>query len=233
MRKSSMSKTKIEWVRGPGGSAGYSWNPVKGKCPIGCWYCYARRFYDRFKWGDFIRVDYIEMDIRMPRQPAGIFVCSTMEIFAMEVKPLWRDHIFHRIAIYPQHRFFILTKLPGQIDRPMPPNVWLGTTITGDDNQWRRGFELFHNAMPATKKFISFEPLFKPVEILDELGNFDWIIVGQLTGYGKKYQPHKSWIHDIVDVCGKKNVPVFLKDNLRPIWGEPLIQEMPDESNIA
>ena len=37
-----MNKTKIEWVKNPDGTQGYTWNPITG-CLNGCDYCYARR----------------------------------------------------------------------------------------------------------------------------------------------------------------------------------------------
>jgi len=81
----------------------------------------------------------------------------------------------------------------------------------------------------AKIKFISFEPLMNDIDIIEELTNFDWIIIGALTGYGKKYQPEKMWIHNIVDECKYQDIPIFLKNNLKEIWGEPLIQEFPRE----
>ena len=41
-----MNKSKIEWTD-------YSWNPIKGLCPVGCWYCYAKKMYKRFGWEDY------------------------------------------------------------------------------------------------------------------------------------------------------------------------------------
>ena len=37
-----MNKTKIEWVKNPDGTQGYTWNPITG-CLNGCEYCYARK----------------------------------------------------------------------------------------------------------------------------------------------------------------------------------------------
>lgn len=37
-----MNKTKIEWVKNPDGTQGYTWNPITG-CLNGCAYCYARK----------------------------------------------------------------------------------------------------------------------------------------------------------------------------------------------
>ena len=42
-----MNKTKIDWVRGPNGEPGYTWNPITG-CLHNCPYCYAKRIADRF-----------------------------------------------------------------------------------------------------------------------------------------------------------------------------------------
>jgi len=37
-----MNRTKVEWVKNPDGSQGYSWNPITG-CLDKCGYCYARK----------------------------------------------------------------------------------------------------------------------------------------------------------------------------------------------
>ena len=37
-----MNKTKIETIKNPDGTQGYSWNPITG-CLNGCEYCYARK----------------------------------------------------------------------------------------------------------------------------------------------------------------------------------------------
>ncbi len=231
-----MQKSNIEWTD-------YTWNPIKGICPVGCWYCYARRMYQRFGWNPEIRLDgelfgscqdafapNINVYKKLERIKAGskIFICSTFELFHPHVPKEWKDAIFQAIKDNPQHTFQILTKLPQNIDREMPDNVWLGVTITGDDDQWSKAFNLY-SKLPKIK-FISFEPLFQPIEIIDELWVFDWIITGRVTGQGKKHQPERAWIQEIVDECKNSDTPVFLKNNLKQIWGEPLIQEFP---NIA
>ena len=241
-----MQKTKIEWVKNPDGTQGFTSNPIKGYCPVKCRlpdgtiYCYGKACYDRFYWmqeeigehGYFAEWE-IE-SIKKRKKPAGIFICSTYEIFHPDTNRQIedesvsvRDKIFETIEACPQHRFYILTKMPGNIDRPMPDNVYLGCSITGKEDQWGKGFDFFLRA-EAKKKFISFEPLLAPIEILGELVCFDWIIVGRLTGYGKKHDPKLEWIKEIIWACDDYAIKVFLKDNLREIWGEPLIQEMPE-----
>ena len=212
-----MQKTNIEW-------ADYSWNPIKGLCPVGCWYCYARRMYKRFKWDEDLSLQGFNW---FPEKPSKIFICSTMEIFHSSIPKKWRDYIFKTISLFPQHTFIILTKLPQNIDREMLDNIWLGVSVTKNKDRWRIE-ELFNKK--ARIKFVSFEPL---LEYLNEPSPFsifelDWMIIGQLTGYGKKYQPEKEWILSMCNPTMRKHVKIFLKNNLKNIWPGPLIQEFPE-----
>lgn len=230
-----MNKSKIEWTD-------YTWNPIKGLCPVNCKlpdgrsYCYARRMYQRFKKPGYITFHPKELEKPCSlRAKSKIFVCSTVELFHPAISEKWRNMIFRVIEDLPQHTFQILTKFPQNIDRPMPDNVWLGTSVTkADDDGWRR---LYYLAVAEAKiKFVSFEPLLGKLNtslLANVTEDFDWFIVGRLTGHGKKYDPDISWIKDIVTACADSGVKIFLKNNLKSIWGENLIQEFPDERNIS
>jgi len=243
-----MNRTKIEWVAGPNGQPGYTWNPIKGKCPVGCWYCYARRYYDRFHPLDRLGVDpneiYLdEREIDAPfriKAEAGIFLCSTFELFH-PAADAFRDFIFGVIKDAPRHTFFILTKMPEKIDRTMPPNVWLGVSVTGPED-WGRAKNLaIHHE--ASVKFISFEPLLNDLSRSDlryVAGEFDWFIIGSLTGptrRGPRPDLLREWVSQIMEIAGDFGVPVFMKNNLR--WKNtfperlPLVQEFPEEFGIS
>ncbi len=45
--------------------------------------------------------------------------------------------------------------------------------------------------------------------------------------------PKIEWVREIVSACDKVKLPIFMKDNLRPIWYNNLRQEMPVEDNYA
>lgn len=221
-----MQKTKIEWTD-------YTWNPIKGLCPVGCWYCYARKMYKRFGWNPKIRIaDEFPGMIFMPLYDRKrevikrkVFVCSTFELFHPLVKKQWRDWIFDIIEYNNNLTFQILTKFPQNIDRPMPDNVWLGTTVTDDGdmiNTWRLRDHY------AKIKFISIEPIFEHIDSWMIHHSCKWIIVGRLTGYGKKHQPKREWINELVIKARDRRIPIFLKNNLKEIWGKPLIQEFPE-----
>ena len=136
-----MKKTKIEWCD-------YSWNPIKGICPVDCKtpdgksYCYARKIYrrfmnDKYSDGSLSFVDPFMNHPKLPRRPSRIFVCSTIELFHPQVRKKWRKDIFTIIKKNRELIFVILTKLPHYIDGPMPENVWLGVSITGSFDCWR------------------------------------------------------------------------------------------------
>jgi protein gp37 len=162
------------------------------------------------------------------KNPARIFVCSTFEIFHPVVLSEWRDEIFRRIELFPQHIFIILTKMPENIDRPMPDNVWLGVSVT-EDKDIPRIYRLYYETK-AEMKFISFEPLLG--EIFQNYPNgllcgFKWIIIGRLTGHGHSHDPKYKTIRSLVNIAQGFEIPVFLKENLRDIWNGPLIKEFP------
>lgn len=148
-------------------------------------------------------------------------------MFHPSIPKEWRDIIFQDIRERPQHRFYILTKFPENIDRPMPDNVWLGVTVTNNGdmiNSWRL------SRKESRIKFISIEPILEEIDPYMIHYSCNWIIVGRLTGYGNKYDPKKEWIKRLVRKARDRRIPIFLKDNLKEIWEEPLIQQFPKEA---
>lgn len=218
--------------QGPGkiGWTDWTWNMLRGPCPVACWYCHARRRYHQF--GIYKTPKFIINELLEPpkKKPAKIFTCSTFELFHPSVLPGMRDAIFKVIEECPQHTFQILTKLPQNIDRPMPDNVWLGITVEGDIKSSNR--ELIFRDIKAAVKFISFEPILK--ENVDNslicYFNYNWLIIGRLTGYGRIFNPPIKYLEMLVDYARVRQVPIFMKDSLQGIWGEKLIQEWPNEN---
>ena len=201
-------------------------NPIKGRCKGGCWYCYysgKRGMLNRLKVDPEILINLAIFD-KLPKKPKRIFLCSTHDLFGSWIPHHWRDMIFQEIAKHPQHTFQILTKFPQNIDRNMPHNVWLGMTVPNNGNMintWRLGRK------EAKIRFVSIEPLLERIDPYMIHYSCNWIIVGRLTGYGHQHDPEKGWIEEIVWKARERDIPIFLKDNLKEIWGENLIQEFP------
>lgn len=203
-------------------------NPIKGICKGGCWYCFYsgnRGIAKRFKHNPeiILRLDVLDF---LPKNPKKIFLCSTHDLFGDWISKTWRDLIFANLSYYPQHTFQILTKFPQNIDREMPDNVWLGVTVTEEKaEEVYRIYDL--KKAKARIKFISFEPLFSDIHYDLSNSEIDWIIVGRLTGYGNRFDPKREWIERLVHNAEIDYQQIFLKNNLKDIWKEPLIQEFP------
>lgn len=191
-----MQHTKIEWVKNPDGTQGYTWNPITG-CLNGCPYCFARKlangrlkrkyldnyftlrdrghptrtthndpFFPRY-WPD--RMDDKEL---WNKKPKGIFVCDMGELFGSWVPETYTKAILLSIKANPQHRFYLLTKQPQNLIKfsPFPENCYVGITVDQDEDE-----KTFPQALAclakikAKVKYISFEPL---------LGKIEWNMPG-------------------------------------------------------
>ena len=242
-----MDKTKIDWCDS-------TWNPVTG-CLHGCEYCYARGIANRFGFGAY-EPDINERVLLEPaisgrkkvpypfnfeptfhkyrlneyqnKKGRNIFVCSMADLFGEWVPDEWIEEVFAACENAPQHNYLFLTKNPKRyeklLDRYMPPNMWFGWSQTGPMGN-KCDFTTHH----SVKTFISIEPLLEPFEKFHIKG-IDWVIIGAETGRRKnKVVPERKWIENIVNECGKYDIPVFMKSSLIDIWGEPLIQDFPKE----
>lgn len=204
-----MNRSKIDWCD-------YSINPIKGLCPVGCSYCYARRMYKRYKWDETIRFDdSCFQPLMKVKTPSRVFVGSTMELFGDWVKREWMLDILSLCAVFPQHTFIFLTKQPQNLIKwsPFPSNCWIGVSTNGND--CRSGLEDIFANIKAKVKFVSIEPLLDYTPM--DFRWVNWVIVGRQTPISKKTEPSIEWIKDIVKCADRDGAKVFLKDNLKSL----------------
>ena len=175
------------------------------------------------------------------KKPQNIFVCSMADLFGEWVPDEWIQQVFEACEKAPWHRYLFLTKNPdryielvGKGLLPKEINYWFGTTATTKSDHAFWSLERNY--------FISIEPLMMDFSDCDfeaeRIGGAriwpGWVIVGAETGNRKgKVIPKREWIENIVSECRKQNVPVFLKDSLAKIWGEPLIREYPWREKVC
>lgn len=173
----------------------------------------------------------------MRKIPSRVFVSSMGDLFGAWVPDAWIEQVFEAAKEAPQHKYLFLTKNPKRYcdlarcgKLPGDKNFWYGTTVTngGTSWQWCGDWE-----MPkAWHTFLSIEPLLDDVTIWLENGGCypDWLIVGAMTGPGSKdHQPRREWVERLVDYARERNIPLFMKGNLKAVWGVDLIQEYPPE----
>ena len=174
-------------------------------------------FYPRF-WEDRL------LEVQNMPKNKGVFVCDMSDLFGIGVPEDWTRQVLNEIEPADDSRFYLLTKQPQNLIKfsPFPDNCWVGVSWIGDDKahplRYLQGIE-------AKVKYISFEPLLEfpgwwnsqnLCEAFIKAG-IRWVIIGSQT---KPYKPPKiEWVREIVEACDKAGIPVFLKDNLKPLLG--------------
>jgi protein gp37 len=124
-----------------------------------------------------------------------------------------RPRLWQLIRQTPWLDWQVLTKRADRIAENLPagwgagwPNVWLGVSIENNDYVWRADCL---RAIPATVRFISYEPALGPLDRLDLTG-IDWLIFGGETGPGFR-TADLSWARDMEARCKAAGVAFFFK----------------------
>ena len=221
----------------PIGWTDFTWNPVTG-CLNNCPYCYARKLANGRLSKYYLKQQNFIDSLNYPfaprlwpqrllepyklKKPAKIFVCDMGELFGYWVPAKWIEKVLKVAQDNPRHSFQFLTKVPLRLKEfQFPDNCWCGTTIT-IDSEWPRIACLLD--ADCVLRFVSFEPLHGLISA--PLRSMDWIIIGAETGNRKgKVVPQEEWIAHIIDQADYWRVPVFMKDNLKPYWHDPLRRE--------
>lgn len=190
-------------------------------------------FYPRFwedRLGD-IPHDWTTLAGKQHVKPRGIFVCDMSDLFGIGIPPVWTAKVWNVMKMSPQHRFYLLTKQPSQLIKfsPFPDNCWVGVTVT----HWETLPDAFYwlSKIQATVTYISFEPLleFIPIDGLNLAKHrIGQVIIGAQTK--PTVYPKIEWVEEISKACVNAGIPLFLKDNLRPLLVPKHIvlrQEMP------
>ena len=201
-----MNKTQIDWPR-----LDYTWNPVVG-CKHNCYYCYAKKMNDRFKWiPDWKEPKFFSERLVEPyrlRKPSIIFVGSMCDLFGSWVDRNWIGRIIKVAADNPEHQFMFLTKNPkGYFHTYFPKNCLLGLTLTGQESDINNRLDGFSMNQPTNYRFVSIEPLLGSFERVS-LTAINLVIVGAMTGRGA-IKPKREWIKSI------KHPNIHYKSNIK------------------
>jgi protein gp37 len=181
-------------------------------------------FYPRF-WEEKLTTLHVPRKAGSPAK--GIFVCDMGELFGHWIPRTWQDQVFNAIKANPDYRFYLLTKQPQNLIKfsPFPENCWVGVTATSipmviEATKWLAGVQ-------AKVKYLSLEPLVEwelgekalLIGLLLHAG-VSWLIMGAQTNPYKP--PEIEWVRQIVEAADKAGIPVFLKDNVRPLFRQTM-----------
>jgi protein gp37 len=199
------------------------------------------------KMRDFENIPYVfkSKNPDMPKGRAIIFYNDMGETFDPNAEPAWPHRTMQSVALAGatpnQHQCVILTKRPDRAfmffntEYPVETiqdNLWLGVSVESLE-YWRRARDMlrvneFYDIATEPHLVLSLEPLHGTIALDSTLKHFGWIIVGAETGNRKeRVRPVPCWIDDIVKEARRYDVPLFLKDNLKPYYDGDLIKEWP------
>jgi protein gp37 len=144
----------------------------------------------------------------------------------------WQSDITRLPWDVPRHTYYWLTKHPeGLKPFRFGDNSRVGVTVTGPGDLYRQHVL---QSVACRVRFISYEPLLAPVEMGRPMpGLPHWLIIGALTRNGRTVPPEqggtrREWAESLVAQADQAGVPVFMKNNLTPLFpGERLRQEWP------
>lgn len=201
-------------------------------CPVGCDYCYARNNCRRFHiTDDFSVPEYYGQKLHLlDREKPGNWLLTGMSDLCAW-KQEWLGATFEKLREQPQHQAIFLSKRPDLLNIHTDlENAWFGVTVTRRSELWR--LDALRKNVRAKYYHVTFEPLFDdPGEV--DLTGIDWIVVGTMTGpMKKKVHTAPEWAYSLTEQAHRKNIPVFMKDDLVPIIGEEhMVQELPEAMN--
>lgn len=126
-----------------------------------------------------------------------------------------REKLWPLIRMTPWLDWQLLTKRAERIAANLPAdwgqgyrNVWLGVSIENNDYVERADYL---RRIPATVRFISYEPALGPLDALDLTG-IDWLIYGGESG--PRFRKHElNWPRQMRNKCREQGVAFFYKQS--------------------
>jgi len=202
----------------------HTWNPIKGKCPHECVYCYM----NRFPQGE------LRLDEKCLQDQLGkgntIFVGSSTDMWAEEVPDRWIELVLNKCR-NSKNTFLFQTKNPRRFkDFNLPSNAIYGVTlettfvtlsekISKAPNVRTRFFGL-RNLPAEHRKMVSIEPVLEfdlavMIRWLSEIEP-EFVSIGADSKGHNLEEPGGRKIHQLVQEI-KKFTAIKVKDNLRRI----------------
>ena len=187
----------------------------------------TRKVGERIEFNGVVRT--VPEDLGLPgrtKAPTVYFMGSETDLFHPNADWKFTEIYFRLAAMSPHHLFLVLTKRPdimrafieaGGLDYS-GQNIWLGTSVWDQPSANKYIPDLL--AVPAHKKFVSYEPAREAVDFRHWIDppwhlsewKIDWLIAGCLS---KPNQPIPEGVPDLLhDQCKQHGRAFFYKQDV-------------------
>ena len=202
--------------------ATHTWNPIKGKCPHDCSYCYMKRF----PQGE------LRLDEKCFKDNLGenkfIFVGSSVDMFANEIPKEWIKRVLAKCRNFEGNTYLFQTKNPSQFwmfSGKYPRNTIFGTTL--ETNRDMRSISKAQSSRARVsnmqewfmkRKMVTIEPILdfdldEFVEMIKKI-NPEWANIGADSKNNHLLEPSPKKVKDLIKEL-RKFTEVKIKDNLK------------------
>lgn len=204
----------------------HTWNPVKGRCPHDCPYCYMKRF----------KLAPVRFESKELKVDLGIcnfiFVGSSCDMWANEIPPAWIEKTLEKCRKQ-ANRYLFQSKNPIRFTHYLETNLVpdrsvFGTTIESDRDHFSGPetnippIDARVNGIIKTAEFgypvtVTIEPImdFDLNTLLELVNDIDplWVTVGADSKGHNLPEPNPEKVRDLVNGL-RRNFEVVVKDNL-------------------
>ena len=208
----------------------YTWNPLGGRCPHECRYCYVERLRKRgvkkYAKEPFLDEKAFKDNLVVPKGFL-VFVESCGDLFADEIPEAWIWRVLNYISRFTQTIFLLQSKNPQRFfEFKIPVNCILGTTLeTNRDygltkaptpkERYQVFYQLSHNSLETL--MLSIEPLLDfDLDIFVSWINglrLKFVSIGADSGKNNLPEPRPKKIQQLIESL--KFSEIKIKKNLR------------------
>ncbi len=201
----------------------HTWNPIKGRCSHACEYCYMKPF-----WKSDVHLDEKELKTNLG-EGNFIFVGSSTDMFAKDVKFDWICDVLDYIHKFPDNTYLFQTKNPKRFKEfwnRFPESCIYGTTLeTNKSSDISKAPDRFLRvrAMKGIygRKMITIEPIidFDLEEFVATIETIkpEFVNIGADSKGHNLPEPSAEKIGKLIKEL-KKFTKVNLKENLKRIY---------------
>ena len=197
----------------------HTWNPIRGKCPHDCIYCYMKRWFDV---GD-LRLVESELNLNLGNGKT-IFVGSATDMFADAIQLEWIERVLEHCSKHGDNTYLFQSKNPEAFGKfSFPQSTILATTIETNRDYSLSFAPLVSRRVEAmrsivcSRKMVSIEPLLD-FDLSQFLGMIidirpSFVSIGADSQHHRLPEPPRSKIIELVNQL-KRVIEVKIKTNL-------------------